>query len=136
MSHSLSIQKGQGQKGQEEINRAEINAVALKACDIFRGLVDSSEYKDYILVFLFFKYVSDVWKDRVEQYHLEYKDDEGRIRRRLSRERFIVPEGGDFEAVYRRRHEQNIGDIIDAELASLEEANKTKLEDDLLNISY
>ena len=109
MSQSLSIQKGQkgqkgqkDQKGQEEINRAEINAVALKSCDIFRGLVDPSEYKDYILVFLFFKYVSDVWKDRVEQYHLEYKDDEERIRRRLSRERFIVPEGGDCALSSRR----------------------------------
>src|SRR5262249_15621452 len=120
MSHSLSIQKGQkGQKGQEEISRAEINAVALKSCDIFRGLVDPSEYKDYILVFLFFKYVSDVWKDRVEQYHLEYKGDGERIRRRLSRERFIVPEGGDFEAAYRKRHEPNIGAIIDAALAAL-----------------
>src|SRR5262245_26066103 len=137
MSHSLSIQKGQeGQKGQEEINRTEINAVALKSCDIFRGLVDPSEYKDYILVFLFFKYVSDVWKDRVEQYHLEYKDDEERIRRRLSRERFIAPEGGDFEAVYRRRHEPNIGAIIDAALASTEEANKAKLEGVFRNISF
>src|SRR5262245_1772504 len=120
MSQSPSIR--------EEINQAEINAVALKACEIFRCVLDPSEYKNYILVFLFFKYVSDVWKDRVEQYHLEYKDDEERIRRRLSRERFIVPEGGDFEAVYRRRHDPNIGAIIDAALASLEEANKVKLE--------
>src|SRR5262245_19831368 len=120
----------------EEINQAEINAVALKACDIFRGVLDPSEYKNYILVFLFFKYVSDVWKDRVEQYHLEYKDDEERIRRRLSRERFIVPEGGDFEAVYRRRHDPNIGAIIDAALASLEEANKAKLEGVFRNVSF
>ncbi len=129
MSHqSRSIQEG--------INQAEINAVALKACDIFRGVVDPSEYKNYILVFLFFKYVSDVWKDRVEQYHLEYKDDEERIRRRLSRERFIAPEGSEFEAVYRRRHESNIGEIIDAALASIEEANKAKLEGVFRNISF
>src|SRR5215510_12473543 len=130
MTQSLS-----NQEGREEINAAEINAVTLKACDIFRGVVDPAEYKDYILVFLFFKYVSDVWKDKVEQYHLEYKDDEGRIRRRLSRERFIVPEGGDFEAVYRRRHDPNIGAIIDAALASLEEANQAKLEGGCRNVS-
>jgi type I restriction enzyme M protein len=123
-------------EGREEINAAEINAVTLKACDIFRGVVDPSEYKNYILAFLFFKYVSDVWKDRVEQYHLEYKDDEERIRRRLSRERFIVPEGGDFETVYRRRHETNIGEIIDAALASIEEANKAKLDGVFRNISF
>lgn len=128
MNQSLSIQEG--------ANQAEIYAVALKACDIFRGVVDPSEYKNYILVLLFFKYVSDVWKDRVEQYHLEYKDDEERIRRRLSRERFIVPEGGDFETVYRRRHDPNIGAIIDAALSSIEEANKAKLEGVFRNISF
>jgi type I restriction enzyme M protein len=131
MSHSLSIQEGR-----EEINPAEINAVTLKACDIFRGVADPSEYKNYILVFLFFKYVSDVWKDRVEQYHLDYKDDEERIRRRLSRERFIIPEGADFETVYRRRHDLNIGEIIDAALASIEEANKAKLDGVFRNISF
>ncbi|HEV2664743.1 MAG TPA: type I restriction-modification system subunit M [Blastocatellia bacterium] len=121
---------------QDELNQAEITAVALKACDVFRGVVDPSEYKNYVLVFLFFKYVSDVWKDRVEQCHLEYKDDKERIRRRLSRERFIVPEGSDFETVYRRRHEPNIGAIIDAALASIEEANKAKLEGVFRNISF
>lgn len=128
MSQSLPIQ--------EEINQAEINTVALKACDIFRGVVDPSEYKSYILVFLFFKYVSDVWKDRVEQYQLEYKDDEERIQRRLSRERFIIPEWSDFATVYRRRHEPNIGEIIDAALTSIEEANKGKLEGVFRNISF
>src|SRR5262245_64645700 len=128
MSQSPSIR--------EEINQAEINAVALKACDIFRGVLDPSEYKNYSLVFRFFKDVSDGWKDMVEQYHLEYKDDEERIRRRLSRDRFIVPEGGDFEAVYRRRHDPNIGAIIDAALASLEEANKAKLEGVFRNVSF
>jgi type I restriction enzyme M protein len=128
MSQSLSIQK--------ETNQTEINAIALKACDIFRGVVDPSEYKNYILVLLFFKYVSDVWKDKVEQYHLEYKDDEERIRRRLSRERFIVPEDSDFETVYRRRHDPNIGAIIDAALSSIEEANKAKLEGVFRNISF
>ena len=131
MSQSLSIQEGR-----EEINQADINAVMLKACDIFRGVAAPSEYKNYILVFLFFKYVSDVWKDRVEQYHLEYKDDDERIRRRLSRERFLIPEGSDFEAVYRRRHEPNVGEIIDAALVSIEEANKAKLDGVFRNISF
>jgi type I restriction enzyme M protein len=72
---------------QNEINQAEINAVAWKACDTFRGVVDPSEYKNYILVFLFLKYLSDVWKDRLEQYRQEYNGDEGRVQRRMTRER-------------------------------------------------
>ncbi len=121
---------------QPEVTQAEINAVAWKACDTFRGVIDPSEYKNYILVLLFFKYISDVWKDRVEQFHLEYKGDTERIRRRLSRERFIMPDGNDFESVYRRRHEPNIGEIIDAALTSIEEANKAKLEGVFRNISF
>ncbi len=49
-----------------KINQDEINGIAWKACDTFRGVVDPSEYKNYILVFLFVKYTSDVWKDKKE----------------------------------------------------------------------
>ncbi len=132
MNQQLGLQDING----TEINPAEINAIAWKACDTFRGIVDPSEYKNYILAFLFFKYISDVWKDKFEQYRLEYKGDEERTRRRLSRERFIVPEGSDFEAIYTRRHESNIGEIIDVALTSIEEANKTKLEGVFRNISF
>src|SRR5215813_7666123 len=121
---------------QPEITQAEINAVAWKACDTFRGVVDPSEYKNYILVLLFFKYISDVWKDKVEQYHLEYKGDEERIRRRLSRERFIMPDRSDFDSVYMKRHATNIGEIIDAALSAIEEANKAKLDGVFRNISF
>ena len=39
------------------INQDEINNIVWKACDTFRGVVDPSEYKNYILVFLFIKYI-------------------------------------------------------------------------------
>ncbi|MGW8179704.1 MAG: type I restriction-modification system subunit M N-terminal domain-containing protein, partial [bacterium] len=42
------------------ISQDEINSILWKACDTFRGTVDPSEYKNYILVMLFLKYVSDV----------------------------------------------------------------------------
>ncbi len=34
----------------DTINQDEINAILWKACDTFRGTVDPSEYKNYILV--------------------------------------------------------------------------------------
>ena len=46
------------------INQDEINKVAWRACDTFRGTIDPAQYKDYILVMLFLKYLSDVWKDK------------------------------------------------------------------------
>lgn len=32
-----------------QINQDEINAILWKACDTFRGTVDPSEYKNYVL---------------------------------------------------------------------------------------
>ena len=43
-----------------KIDQVAINGVAWKACDTLRGVVDPAQYKDYILVFLFVKYISDV----------------------------------------------------------------------------
>jgi len=75
------------------INQDEINNVAWRACDTFRGTIDPAQYKDYILVMLFLKYLSDVWKDKKEEHEKEYKGDAERVKRRLARERFMMPEG-------------------------------------------
>ncbi|MCB0214892.1 MAG: DUF45 domain-containing protein, partial [Anaerolineae bacterium] len=63
----------------------EINGILWRACDTFRGAVDPSEYKNYILVMLFVKYISDVWQDHYDSLKKEYGDDEERIRRRLAK---------------------------------------------------
>ena len=39
----------------------EINGIVWKACDTFRGTIDATQYKDYVLTMLFVKYVTDVW---------------------------------------------------------------------------
>ncbi|MGM0613198.1 MAG: type I restriction-modification system subunit M N-terminal domain-containing protein, partial [Bacteroidota bacterium] len=62
-----------------KVTQNQINAVAWQACDTFRGVVDPSEYKNYILVFLFLKYMSDVWKDKKEMYEKKYNGDAERI---------------------------------------------------------
>ena len=77
-----------------KVTQQEINQLAWKACDTFRGVVDPSEYKNYILVFLFLKYISDVWKDKQEQYEKKYDGDTERVKRAMSRERFIIPAKG------------------------------------------
>ena len=77
-----------------KITQDQINQTAWAACDSFRGAVDAGQYKDYILVMLFLKYISDLWKDHLEVYRKRYGKDQARIRRRMERERFILPEGG------------------------------------------
>jgi type I restriction enzyme M protein len=116
--------------------QAEINIDAWKACDTFRGVVDPGEYKHYLLVLLFIKYLSDLWRDRLQQYRQEYKGDEARVQRRMSRERFILPEGCDLYTINSRRNEAGIGEIINFSLEKLEEANKAKLEGVFRNVDF
>lgn len=119
-----------------KINQDEINAVAWKACDTFRGVVDPAQYKDYILVFLFVKYISDVWQDKKEQFEKQFKGDKKRVKRRMERERFIVPDDSTFEHIKSKRNEPNIGEIINIVLENIEEANKAKLEGVFRNVDF
>lgn len=133
-----------------KISQKDINNAAWAACDTFRGIVDPAQYKDYILVMLFLKYISDVWKDHYDEYKKQYGDDKERIRRKLERERFTLPEIeikdekgniidtflGDFYSLYERRNETNIGDLINIVLADIEEKNKSKLEGVFRNIDF
>jgi type I restriction enzyme M protein len=111
-----------------KINQSEINDVAWRACDTFRGVVDPSDYKNYILVTLFWKYVSDVWRDHRDRYLVEYSGDTERVQRRLARERFQLPEGCDFASLYDQRDAADIGQRMNMALEKIEEANKAKLE--------
>lgn len=114
----------------------EINKSLWAACDTFRGTLDSSEYKNYILVFMFLKYLSDVWKDHYQEYKKQYGEDEELIMRKLKRERFVLPEDCTFDYIYEQRNADNIGEIIDKVLARIEDQNMEKLEGVFRNISY
>ncbi len=124
-----------------KIDQKDINNAAWAACDTFRGVVDPAQYKDYILVMLFVKYISDVWKDHYEEYRKQYGDDDARIRRKLERERFVLPYAelkdrdtgevedrflADYYSLYERRGAANIGELINIVLDAIEEANKAK----------
>ena len=111
-----------------KVNQSEINDVAWRACDTFRGVVDAENYRNYILVMLFWKYMSDVWRDHRDAYLKEYNGDEQRVTRRLARERFQLPDGCDFLSLYAQRNEPDIGERMNVALAGIEEANKDKLE--------
>jgi type I restriction enzyme M protein len=138
-----------------KVNQNDINTAAWAACDSFRGAVDPAQYKDYILVMLFLKYVSDIWKKHYEDYRAQYGDDEARIRRRLERERFTLPEIvleeedkrtkkrtvvdrflASYYSLYDRRAATNIGELINIVLEHIEEANKQKLGGVFRNIDF
>jgi type I restriction enzyme M protein len=120
----------------DQITQQQVNQTAWAACDTFRGVVDAGQYKDYILVMLFLKYISDLWNDHVETYKMQFGGDEERIRRRLERERFVLPAGASFYDLHEKRNEANIGELINVALEAIEEKNRTKLEGVFRNIDF
>jgi type I restriction enzyme M protein len=118
------------------ISQDEINSILWKACDTFRGTVDPSEYKNYILVMLFVKYISDVWQDHFDEFMVKYTGDEVRVRRQLDKDKFKLPDGARFEKLYAQRNEPNLGEIINEALEAIEDANKEKLEGVFRNIDF
>ena len=120
----------------DQLTQQQVNQAAWAACDTFRGAVDPAQYKDYILVMLFLKYISDLWKDHLQTYRKQFGGDETRIRRRLERERFILPEGASFYDLYEARNEANIGELINIALEKIEDQNRAKLEGVFRNIDF
>ena len=121
----------------DSINQDEINAILWKACDTFRGTVDPSEYKNYILVMLFVKYISDVWRDHYEQLQRQ-------VRRRratasaasCTTSASCCPKGADYYSLYEQRNAANLGELINMALEAIEDANKDKLEGVFRNIDF
>lgn len=121
-----------------------------QACDTFRGVIDPSSYKDYILTMLFVKYLSDIRKSKADEYREKYKGNAVQVQRALDRERFIIPEIAlqdtkgnveeqflaTFDSLYERRNRPNIGELINIVLEHLEDANKAKLHNVFRNIDF
>lgn len=111
----------------KQITQKDINDAVWRACDTFRGSIDPSVYKDYVLTMLFVKYLSDVHDDIYEKHLLKYNGDKERADRAMKLERFVVPEHSHFNYLYEHRNEANIGELIDIGLADLVEENREKL---------
>ena len=120
----------------EIVTQEKINSVLWQAADTFRGKIDSSTYKDYILTMLFVKYLSDTYKEKVEEYTKRYDGNEERIQRALSRERFVLDEKSTFDYLYSERNNPEIGEIINKALEKIENENAGKLRGVFRNIDF
>ena len=89
------------------IKKSELYSSLWKSCDELRGGMDASQYKDYVLVLLFVKYVSDKAASQ-KDYLLE------------------VPKGGSFADLVALKGDKEIGDKMNKVIAKLAEANELK----------
>ena len=118
------------------ITQTEINHILWAACDTFRGTVDPAEYKNYILVMLFVKYISDVWQDHYQANLAKYDGDKTQAQRMMRYEKFRLPAGANFQSLYAKRNAPNVGEEINEALMAIEDANKEKLEGVFRNIDF
>ena len=118
------------------INQQEINNTVWKACDTFRGTVDPSIYKDFILTMLFLKYISDVHQDKLDELTTQFGDNQAMVDAMLASQSFKIPAGCTFWDLYAKRHEAGNGSRIDQALHAIEEANGTKLKNVFQDISF
>src|SRR6267143_1404261 len=89
------------------IKKSELYTSLWKSCDELRGGMDASQYKDYVLVLLFVKYVSDKAASQ-SGYLLD------------------VPKGGSFADMVALKGDKEIGDKINKIIARLAAANDLK----------
>ena len=87
------------------IKKSELYSTLWKCCDELRGGMDASQYKDYVLVILFVKYISD--KSRND---LNFMID--------------IPAGCHFEDFVALKGHANIGEEMNKKMAALSEANQ------------
>ena len=111
-----------------KVTQEELNKKLWGAADSARGVVDASVFKDYVLALLFYKYMSDMHKAERERLKDKYGENEERIKMRLQNARFVMPDGAGFYDVIAQKNADNIGEILNKALRSIEDANEEKLK--------
>lgn len=86
------------------LKKSQLYSHIWEACDELRGSMDASQYKDYVLVLLFVRYVSD-------KYANEKRAD------------VVIPAGGSFNDLISLKGKKDIGDGINTVLRKLAAAN-------------
>lgn len=97
------------------MKKSELYSMLWEACNKLRGGVEPSRYKDYVLVLLFFKYVSDRYKG---QPFAE----------------FTISKGASFEDLIAAKGKSDVGERVDKIIQKFLEDNR--LQGSLPDVSF
>ena len=86
------------------IKKSELYSSLWASCDALRGGMDASQYKDYVLILLFVKYVSD-----------RYGSDPNAL--------IEIPKGGSFKDIAALKGQKDIGEKMDIAIGQLAKSN-------------
>lgn len=112
----------------KKYTQEDLNRTLWSAADSSRGTVDGGVYKDYVLLLLFYKYISDLHRHEFEKLKARYSDDKDRIALRLKNERFVIPEGASFFDLFKKLESDNLGELLNVAMHKIEDANGSRLE--------
>ncbi|MDD4570285.1 MAG: type I restriction-modification system subunit M, partial [Tepidanaerobacteraceae bacterium] len=86
------------------IKKSDLYTKLWQSCDELRGGMDASQYKDYVLILLFVKYVTDKYYGKPDSL-------------------LVVPDGGSFHDMVKLKGNSEIGDKMNKIIHNLAEEN-------------
>src|ERR1700690_3392477 len=89
------------------IKKSELYSSIWASCDELRGGMDASQYKDYVLVLLFVKYVSDKYAGQKDAL-------------------IVIPKGGSFADMVALKGDVDIGNKMNIIISALAKENDLK----------
>ncbi|MEQ9455612.1 MAG: class I SAM-dependent DNA methyltransferase [Phycisphaeraceae bacterium] len=105
------------------LSQPELESYLWGAATLLRGLVDASDYKQYIFPMLFFKRLSDVWD---EDYNAAFEDsNDADYATATANDRFTIPNGAHWKDV--RTAPKDVGRALLNAFQAIETANPQRL---------